>query len=300
MWSICVVQYNAFIHRSKCITCHHCKLLPSRHQLWVTVREIVQITWVPVFLQAALVHCCLTTISHLMCYSIWLWLHLEAEFLHVSTIQKQWAMHKYYHRFMYIICQSCSVIQTIRRILSTRYLAKLSFIPQALSISKEGRWKLGGKGDKKGRKKNASGKNSIHVHSKHRFEKLFSEYLWHFSSSAAGLLVCTRWGLKRFRKKTHSSTKVTSWKKSGCSAILAIRWCYCKIECFQIKELNMKLKCPVDEHLPQLMSQNCRLRIWQTLRHTGTWAAYGSSRSLHAQLDLLPSRTWESFVIQCV
>lgn len=158
MWSICVVQYNAFIHRSKCITCHHCKLLPSRHQLWVTVREIVPITWVPVFLQAALVHCCLTTISHLMCYSIWLWLHLEAEFLHVSTIQKQWAMHKYYHRFMYIICQSCSVIQTIRRILSTRYLAKLSFIPQALSISKEGRWKLGGKGDKKGRKKMLQGR----------------------------------------------------------------------------------------------------------------------------------------------
>lgn len=67
-------------------------------------------------------------------------------------------MHKYYHRFMYIICQSCSVIQTIRRILSTRYLAKLSFIPQALSISKEGRWKLGGKGDKKGRKKMLQGR----------------------------------------------------------------------------------------------------------------------------------------------
>jgi len=52
---------------------------------------------------------------------------------------------------------------------------------------------MDGKNGDKGGEKFASGKNSIHVHSKHPFQKLPSYVISVFSgTSAAGLLLCTR------------------------------------------------------------------------------------------------------------
>jgi len=52
---------------------------------------------------------------------------------------------------------------------------------------------MDGKSGDKGGEKIASGKNSIHVHSKHPFQKLPSYVISVFSgTSAAGLLLCTR------------------------------------------------------------------------------------------------------------
>ncbi|KAL5231255.1 hypothetical protein ABZP36_030031 [Zizania latifolia] len=70
--------------------------------------------------------------------------------------------------------------------LSTRYYFKtLIYSLSSPGPTMEG-GQLGAKEIKK-RRKNASGKNSIHVHSKHPFEKLPSEHSWDFSCWASGL-----------------------------------------------------------------------------------------------------------------
>ena len=124
---------------------------------------------------------------------------------------------------------SHSVLQTSRRSWALIISQNSHYSAGSPGPSKERR--MDGKNGDKGGEKIASGKNSIHVHSKHPFQKLPSYVISVFSgTSAAGLLLCTRWGLRG--AKTGLILKYHDMSNTSCFTVaIELKWCYCYTIC---------------------------------------------------------------------